>query len=360
MPRVLYVEPLGLEGGMGGYNDALVAAYAEQGVTVRIVTSSSSKRLEAVAEVKLSRLFRVALDRSRSRFLRGIAYCLGYVDVIRQLPGCRVVVVHFLHQPVVDLVALAVFRMLGRRIVLIVHDPVPVLPHQRGAAFTAAVRIPQLMVVHGPAAARDLMASGVSRDKVLVVEHGDFPAEARLPAEAASRTLGVSDLQGPVALIVGNLKPGKGIAKARRALDDADGVVRSLVVSGRKQGHWDLESALDIAGANTLHVVRVDRQMSESEELAAYSLADVVLALYETGYSSGVIARSHGLSIPVVLTNVGDLARQAGPADAVVPMDYTAVQLRTAIRRALARQPPAPRLEAWRRHATLVLSRFSH
>ena len=116
-----------------------------------------------------------------------------------------------------------------------------------------------------------------------------------------------------------------------------------------------------MSDGSTIQVVRVDRRMSDLEEKAAYALADVVLALYESGYSSGVIARAHSMGKPVVLTDVGDLALQAHPGDAVLPVDYTADQLREAIGRCLRARVEAPKdwdLEPWLSQARSVLARI--
>lgn len=86
--------------------------------------------------------------------------------------------------------------------------------------------------------------------------------------------------------------------------------------------------ALRTSEGSPLMIARVDRRMSDLEEPAAYSLADVVLAPYESGYSSAVIARTHSMGKPVVLTDVGDLAQQALPDDVVLPVDYSSEQLR--------------------------------
>ncbi len=99
--------------------------------------------------------------------------------------------------------------------------------------------------------------------------------------------------------------------------------------------------------------------MSDLEEQSAYSLADVVLTLYDTAYSSAVIARAHSIGKPVVLTDIGDLAQQASPGDVVLPFDYTAEQLRGAVARCLQGNSSAPvtwDLGAWRFHAESVLA----
>ena len=97
--------------------------------------------------------------------------------------------------------------------------------------------------------------------------------------------------------------------------------------------------------------------MTEREELAAYSLADVVLTLYDSAYSSGVIARSHALGVPVVMTDVGDLSRQSAPTDAVVGAHYSDEELARAIARVLGPQATSPNLEPWQAHVHAVLNR---
>ena len=58
---ILYVEPLGVEGGMGGYNDALVSAYVGADVPVHVITSTASALLQSAAKVTISEFFRASL-----------------------------------------------------------------------------------------------------------------------------------------------------------------------------------------------------------------------------------------------------------------------------------------------------------
>jgi glycosyltransferase involved in cell wall biosynthesis len=357
--RILYVEPLGVRGGMGHYNEALVTAYEQVGASVVVVTSSHDASYGFRANVHTSRFFRLALDRSKPRVLRAMGYVGGYLGCLRLAPRADAVVFHHLHLPALDRWALKTFRRLGCRLVLVAHDPQPVLPSQRGSTYQRCLRLFDLIVVHGPKARADIVAQGAPDKKVIVAPHGDFRTTRPLDPETAWPALGLPALARPTAAIIGNLRPGKGILRARQALEVARSPVRSLLVAGSRQGNWNLEDALRTSDGNQLQVVRVDRRMSDLEEKAAYSLADVVLALYDWGYSSGVIARAHSMGRPVVLTDVGDLALQAGPNDAIVPVDYTAEQLRDAIDRCLRAIVEAPTTwdrQAWLYHASSALA----
>ena len=358
---ILYIEPIGVRGGMGGYNDGLVAAYAEAGARLDVVTSSRDASFGDQVRMHASRLFGFAMDRSKARAFRALSYACGYVGCLRLARRADIVVIHFLHLPAIDRLAIKGFRRLGCRLVLVAHDPQPVLSGQRGPTYERCLRLFDLVVVHGPKARADIVAQGVPDTKVVVAPHGDFRAVAPLDPAVALNALGLAGLARPTAAIIGNMKPGKGIQRAREALEVPGTPVRTLLVAGSRQGTWDLQSALRPSGDSRLQVVQVDRRMSDHEERAAYSLADVVLALYESGYSSGVIARAHSMGKPVVLTNVGDLVLQGHTDDVVVAADYTAAELREAIARCLRKRVEAPTVwdcEAWRHHAGSVLARL--
>jgi hypothetical protein len=266
---------------------------------------------------------------------------------------------HFLHRPAIDRWAIKAFRWLRCRLVLVAHDPQPVLPSQRGSVYQRCLHLFDVIVVHGPKARADIAALGIPDGNVIVAPFGDYKATRPLDSGEASRALGVADVNRPTAAIIGNLKPGKGIRRAREALESDQSPVRTLLIAGTKQGDWDLDGAVQTSDGTQLQVVRVDRRMSDSEELAAYSIADVLLALYDSAYSSAVIARAHSIGRPVVLTDVGDLALQASPKDTVVPANYVAEQLRDAVGRCLRGNAEAPTAwdhDAWLSHARSVLT----
>src|ERR1035437_6591457 len=80
--RILYIEPLGVRGGMGHYNEALVTAYEQAGASLQLVTSSHDASHGFRADVHVSRFFRLALDRSKPRVLRAMGYAGGYLGCL--------------------------------------------------------------------------------------------------------------------------------------------------------------------------------------------------------------------------------------------------------------------------------------
>lgn len=98
-------------------------------------------------------------------------------------------------------------------------------------------------------------------------------------------------------------------------------------------------------------MVAVLRRLSEQEECAAYSLSAVVLAVYDEGFSSGVVATAHALDRPVVMTDVGDMARQAAACDVVLSPGWQPHDLVAAVNQASTGAPQQGPLvdEAWKR-----------
>jgi glycosyltransferase involved in cell wall biosynthesis len=356
-PSLLYLEPLGIEGGMGHYNDALISAYADLGCDIEIVTNSASELLGSVASVATSRMFRVAFDRKVAKPIRGLAYASGLTAALWRARGKDAVIVHFLHRPSIDYWMLRSLRAIRVPIVLIAHDPHPVLPTQGGRWYHASLAQVSLFVVHGPAAQRDLLKLLRKPAEIIVAPFGEFRAVQRLAPDVARRELALGPLEPPVGLIVGNLKPGKGIETAVARVGAPGSPIRSLLVAGRAQGGWDVEGALALPPDSPIAIHRVDRRMTDEQELAAYSLADLVLCLYESGYSSGVIARAHAVGRPVVITDVGDLAGQIGGGDAIVAADYSTADVHDAIGSVLAGRSgqPAPATTRWTDHAASVV-----
>lgn len=328
--RLLYVEPLGISGGMGEYNDQLAPAYARARHAVDVITTDASDYLSTATRVHQSRWYRVALRRTTPRPLRGVAYALAAISVIRYGLAADAVVYHHMHAPAIDIVVLRILRALGKRLVAVAHDP---RPFERAAdpRYRRCLRLFDVIVVHGPVARAHVVELGITDDCVVTAPFGPYRPVAPIPRARAAALLGLLEPPGPVAAIIGNLRPGKGILTSLQALRDAPTPVATLLIAGEQQGAWDLDEVLRESVGLPVRIERFPGRMTAEEELAAYSLADVVLALYEFGYSSGVVARAHAVSRRAVLADVGDVALQAWPGDVVVPRQASEGLIRAAI-----------------------------
>lgn len=363
-PRIMYLEPLGVMGGMDGYNECLVGAYRAKGFHVDVVSSSAGRWNGAGNHGRLSSIFRLAFDRKRPAALRALAYGIGLLGSRLIAQRSTGVVVHFFHLPAVDLLFLLSLRVVGIPIILVGHDPRPGPWARSSTPYRICLRQVSLAVVHGSVAMWDMVDQGVPPHRIAICPFGTYRPATPIPEAESWTMLGQhQEYPRPVAAIIGHMKPGKGIERARRALEDEGSPVRTLLLAGETLGDWDFSAATTPSPDTHLHIVTVNRRMSELEERAAYSAADVILTLYERAYSSAVIARAHSLKRPVILTRVGDLASQALDGDQVIPGDYTAKDLARAVTDCLSRarthraSAHSPCDEDWLLHVETVILR---
>ncbi len=359
LSRIIYVEPLGSAGGMGGYNHALVSALVPLVESIEVYSADTS-RLPPGVEFRLA--FVAALNRSRPRWTRFIAYSIAALGIVAKVRKGDVVVWHFPHAPLVDWVCLALLRGIGRTVIMIAHDPAPVIKVPMAWAYNRALGASTALIAHGEFAASTLK-NVVGVEKILLSSHGDFEPRSAMARVRAEKVLGTNLApHDPVVSIIGNLKPGKGTDRVIACLPllRAGGI--QLLLVGSPVGNAGLERRLAHFGQSA-GVHKAFRRLTIDEEEAAYSASDVVLAVYESGFSSGVIATAHAFGKPVVLTDVGDLKRQALPGDFVLRPEWTNSELLGAIQVVLSRPrcPDSERLESgdkwlapWRQLAGLI------
>lgn len=346
--KVVYVEPLGVEGGMGGYNEAFLKALLDAGHSVVVVGR------QAFPGARLVRKFGWATDRTRPRIVRAISYASALLRAITLAVRAEVWIAHIPHVPLLDTAALRFVQRLGRTAIVIAHDPQPMALRRSVRTDAAYYRAACRCLVHGARAAADLAAYGIPESKILVGGFGDYLPRTAMTHDEAAAALGIdaTSVKGPVVALIGNLKPEKGV---RRVLAAAKGPrwQGTLLLAGSPQGDPDLLPELERMRSDQL--LCFPRRLSAEEECAVYSLADVVLAPYVRAYSSGVISTAHAFGRPVVLSDVGDLRAQMAPGDVLLPSDAEADDIAEAIAKARPAEA-AKQLEPWDRNVVLVES----
>jgi glycosyltransferase involved in cell wall biosynthesis len=168
-----------------------------------------------------------------------------------------------------------------------------------------------------------------------VVEHRVLPVAgpARPSREEARRRLGIEG-PAPVFVSLGFLQPSKGFDRAVEAFAAAGGgslfVVGSIRDATAENLAWTQtlrRRCHDVPGA-----ALVERYLTDQEFDLWVAAADLLVLPYRRSWSSGVLARAHAMGTPAVVTAVGGLSEQAGPADMVVPGDAALAEaLRAAV-----------------------------
>jgi glycosyltransferase involved in cell wall biosynthesis len=149
-----------------------------------------------------------------------------------------------------------------------------------------------------------------------VIPHGAFdyltrlPEERPLPAELA-------EVEGPVVLFFGLLRPYKGVDLLIEAFHDVEGA--ELWVVGMPR--MPLEPLRELASGVRGRVRFVPRFIDDSQIPAFFRRADIVALPYREIDQSGVLYTAMAFGKPIVLTAVGGFAEVAarGAARAVPP-----------------------------------------
>jgi len=325
------------------YDHALACALGALGARVRLLTSEFAYgSTPAPVGYTLSRRFyRHARGPAGSRGRR-VAKLVEHVPdmLVYRRAAAAADVVHFqwLTVPVVDR------HLLPRGpVVLTAHDLLPREPRfgQLRAQRALYERV-AAVITHSQFGRRALVDGlGIDSRKVHVIPHGSFehlarqPDGQRLPTELA-------DVQGPVVLFFGLIRPYKGLDVL---LDAWRGIPHGeLWIVGRPR--MDLGSLPHGAPERVRFVFRF---VSDAELAAFFRRADVVVLPYtatDRFDQSGVLATALAFGRATVLSDVGGFPElaAAGAAELVPPGDADA--LREVLARLIDDAPARERLAA--------------
>ena len=222
-----------------------------------------------------------------------------------------------------------------RRVTVVAHEPDPTdgPAYEEGARRWMWRRVPRVAFHSDWERERHVARYGRGRRQELaVVDHGSFFATAvDADRDAARASLGL-DPQRTILLMIGFLSP----RDPDKGYDRAIAAVRAVA---------DPRLELHIVGSPIREGPDVDALLAQLREAArdpgvvlheqfvdddTFDLwvraADAVLTPYRTASSSGVVARAHLLGTPVITSDAGGLASQAGPGDVVVASDAALVE----------------------------------
>jgi glycosyltransferase involved in cell wall biosynthesis len=305
------------------YDRALCAALARAGAQVELLTAPFPH-----GEVPAAEGFTVREDfyrrAPRGRGRRAARLLAHVPDMLRASRRCADVV-HFQWLAVQHLDQ-GLVRAFRRPRVLTAHDVLPreALPGQR-AAQRRLYRQMDAVVVHSEHGRGRLVGEiGLEPSRVHVIPHGVLrpDGDAPLPRE-------LRDVEGPVALCFGLLRPYKGIDVLLEAWRGIEGAELWVVGAPR------MDTA-PLRAAAPPGVRFLERFVSEGEAAALFRRADLAVLPYREIDQSGVLFTALGFGVPLVLTAVGGFPEiaQAGAATLVPPGDAQA--LHTALAGVLA------------------------
>ena len=287
--------------GLTDYSASLCRELAKLS-TLELVTAQSFDETKYQADYKITKLFR----RTR-QFPLDIWKFVAHV--IHTKPRA-VLFQGWMKSPVLELPLVLLFRALGIRVILTVHDLLPHYPKpwsRLGCAFY--YRAFNALVVHSQRQLHGLHALGVRRN-TLVVPHGVydiFNTQHLCQADARHYfpTLASDDF---TVLFFGHLDERKGLVDflaAAELLQTHKNM--KFVVAGKPDGRANTAQAL-AAGKQFPNTV-IDDYMIEHQKVQRYFAAcDVVALPYREGTTSGVMKLAMAFGKPVICTDVGDFS----------------------------------------------------
>lgn len=291
--------------GDSGLTDYSVSLCRELGKLGRIelVTAQSFDEAKYRVNFPVLKLFRrtrhYPLD-----FWRFAAY------VIRRRP--RVLLLQsWLKWPVLELPWVVLFRALGIRMALTVHD---LLPHYPKPWSKTELRLYyrqfDRLIVHSHRQYEGLASMGVSTP-CLVVPHGVYDIFNTQNLDLSTGRKFFPELRESdfVVLFFGHLDERKGLfdfLRAAELLEESAPHIR-FVVAGKPEAREAVRMALVAARARP-NVLVHDHLIPHEEVQRFFAACDVVALPYREGTTSGVMKLAMAFRRPVVCTNVGDFA----------------------------------------------------
>jgi glycosyltransferase involved in cell wall biosynthesis len=338
------------------YDRALSAALARAGADVELVTSRF-----AYGEVPPPDGYRVSESfyrragrlgaRDRGRFATKLAEHVP--DMLRYRRHARAAdVVHWQWLTVQPVDAYLLPPKRPR--ILTAHDVLPREPRpgQIGATRRLLERMDAVVVhsQHGATRLHDEL--GLAAERIHVIPHGAFDYLTRLPEEEPLPPE-LADVEGPVVLFFGLLRPYKGIEVLIEAFQNVEGAELWIVGMPR----MPLEPLRELAARTRARVRFVPRFVDDREIPAFFRRADLVVLPYREIDQSGVLYTALAFGKPMIVSDVGGFAEVAaeGAAHAVRP--GAPVELAAAIQQLL--DDPAERERLAQAAAAAATGRYS-
>ena len=208
--------------------------------------------------------------------------------------------------------------------VLTAHDVIPREPRPGQIAATRRlVNAMDAVVVHSEHGAERLRGElGLAAERIHVIPHGAFDYLTRQPEERPLPPQ-LAEVEGPVVLFFGLLRPYKGLDVLMKAWSGVGGA--ELWVVGMPRMPYE---ELERAGRDSPVPVRfVPRFITDPEIPAYFRRADLVVLPYHEIDQSGVLYTALAFGKPLVLTDVGGFPEVAahGAARLVPPGDARAL-----------------------------------
>lgn len=201
-------------------------------------------------------------------------------------------------------------HLLRRRVVYSFGDPVPhetrTTAEERRHRLICSLADDVLSVA--PTLTASLLRAGIPEDRIWPFEHPDIARYFGFPREwrSARDAYDLPD-DAIVLLLIGNIRPYKGLETAVRGLKLASEPRLRLVIAGKPCVNYTVESVSSMAADDSRIVVGPLRKLSNEEMGWLFAAADYCILPYVNIGHSGIICQSLGLGVPVIASDTGSM-----------------------------------------------------
>jgi glycosyltransferase involved in cell wall biosynthesis len=313
--RAVTMIEFGGRGGVADYTQALVAALAEQGWHVELLTARDHLfRPAPGVEIRgvvpwirgTSAPARLARRLRLGPLVNAVRFLLTVPRIVRS--GRRTGIAHIQGEYFPPLTALlaVVLHAAGVAVVRTAHGT-----FDRGVSYAWAhrllIRASSATIVHTTGDLERLGPAGAARASV--IPHGEYGGLARtggaVDPAAARAELGLGE-DAVAVLLFGQLRADKGIGDLLAAARDAPGV--HVILAGEDTGGLASEAGA-LAAPELAGRVTVREGFLEMPAVARlFAAADAAVLPYKVASQSGVLLLAYGFARPVVAYPVGGLA----------------------------------------------------
>jgi glycosyltransferase involved in cell wall biosynthesis len=245
--------------------------------------------------------------------IKVVEYPVNIIETVFILYKNKISIVHFQTVNQIELLMIAVFKIIGIKIIYTIHN---VKPRHQNFKFYHP-RLYKLiygfcdhLVIHSEQGRQEICELfAISPDKVSVIPHGDykfFMNDQSLTKEEAKINLGLMPDDKTI-LFFGAIRESKGLKNIVLALPDIIKCVKhiKLLIVGEPCHDYSIYRALINSGKLEDYVYE-DLKYIQNQEVSKYfSAADIVVLPYNDITQSGVLQIAYAFGKPVIATAIG-------------------------------------------------------
>lgn len=301
--RIVLIDPVGGKAGMDFYDVSLLKCLADQGYETFLFSNfkTSEKDIKSFTtfnNIGVNKV--VAIFNNFVYFIKALFYC--------RKQQINWLLLHFFSGGVFDLVTIGMARLLGLKIILIIHDVESldslVFPFTRKIILT---RFNHSKIVHNQYSYDELakLINQKYMGNVHIIPHGHYlslpgnnihekPSLPEFTPESGVRYL----------LFFGQLKKAKGLDILIAALAKSKSDYQ-LIIAGneRDDSFLSYKNQIETSGL-TGRIVPIIRYITNKERDILFHLSDAVVIPYKKVYQSGVLLLAMSYSKPVVASDL--------------------------------------------------------